>query len=45
VAFQRHDYEGVSSAGGEGVMKNLETKLSEAQAGAISDVVHAENFA
>jgi hypothetical protein len=45
VAFQRHDYEGVSSAGGEAVMKNLETKLSEAQSGAISDVVHAENFA
>ncbi len=45
VAFQRHDYEGVSSAGGESVMKNLEAKLVEAQAGAIADVVHAENFA
>ena len=44
VAFQRHDYEGVSSAGGEEVMKNLEAKLLEAQAGRVTELVSAENF-
>ena len=44
VAFQRHDYEGVSSAGGEQVMRNLEAKLVEAQAGAVAEVAAAENF-
>ena len=44
VAFQRHDYEGVSSAGGEAVMRSLETKLQEAQAGSVAEVVSAENF-
>ena len=44
VAFQRHDYEGVSSAGGEAVMRNLEAKLAEAQAGHVAEVASAENF-
>ena len=44
VCFQRHDYEGVSSAGGAAVMKNLEAKLAEAQAGGVEGVASAENF-
>lgn len=44
VAFQRHDYEGVSSAGGEAVMRNLEAKLAEAQTGHVAEVASAENF-
>jgi hypothetical protein len=64
VAFQRHDYEGVSCSGGEEVgskalfqsiilnsphallqvMRNLQSKVSEAQATAVPELASAENF-